>query len=114
MRSAATAATAQNRTTNHGGAFQNASKPKAAIAILKSSAEATELVNTGLYNAASRRPTTAALTPRRAATNDGFLRIRDHAGRPPMTSKNDGRKIAVSASTPPATPLGAGPLMAPR
>ena len=55
--------TAPNSTTIHGGIFQKVSMLNKIAANAKSSARKIELVQIGLYNAASKIPMTAALTP---------------------------------------------------
>ena len=54
---------AENITTIQGGHFQTVNNPKAAKARQKSNGLLIAFIHTGLYNAASKIPTTAALIP---------------------------------------------------
>ena len=62
------------------------------------------VIHTGSYNAASNNPTTAAPTPAIAARSGAIDRSRSQNGRMPATSRNDGRKMAMSANRPPVHP----------
>jgi hypothetical protein len=62
---------ADKTTTNQGGSFQYTRRPNAMTAREKSAAFRIALVNTGLYSAASRIPTTAAFTPAKAPCTFG-------------------------------------------
>ena len=66
------------------------------------------LVHTGLYKAAINIPTTDALIPASAVWNPGRERRIFQNGSAPETSKNAGKKIAISASILPTIPLGYG------
>ena len=79
-----------------------------------SQASSIEVVSTGFQSAAARRPTTAAPTPVSAAWTTAWRRTDDQSGSTPPSSRNDGRKIATTASAAPATPFGAGSWIAPR
>src|SRR5690606_40135018 len=71
-------------------------------------------IHTGSYRAASSRPTTAAFTPASDARMDWLLRRRSQNGRKPLTSRNEGAKIATRQISAPAQPLGAPCIEAPR
>src|SRR2546430_306031 len=101
-------------TTIQGGSFHTISSPNAHNARTKSAGRRIALVHTGLYSAASRIPTTAALTPRRAAWAAGRVRSTPHHGSEPRVMSIDGRKMATSAIAAPSAPLGAGLMAAPR
>ncbi len=72
------------------------------------------LLQTYTRDAASSRPTTAALTPASVARTRRSWRRRSQNGKAPATSRNDGRKIASRHSSAPLQPFGAGPEAAPR
>src|SRR5205823_2238000 len=108
------AATAARITTAHGGTRQTTSRPSAATASAKSADLAIALVQTGVYSAASRMPTTEALMPRIAAATAGQPRRAPQNGSAAVTSRNDGANIAISATTAPSTPLGGCARAAPR
>ena len=58
-------------------------------------------VNTGVYSAAARMPTTAAFAPARAAAARGLARSRSQNGMIPTTNSAAGRKIATVARVAP-------------
>ncbi|CPL99041.1 Uncharacterised protein [Bordetella pertussis] len=75
----------------------------------KSGRLATAPVQTGSYSAASRMPTTPALTPASAARTAGRPRRTFQKGSAPTSKSAPGRKIsAVQASAPGQPPSGAG------
>ena len=101
-------------TTANGGSFQTTSSTKPTAAMAKSCEPVTALVQTGLYSAAARMPTTAALVPRIAACAAGRRRNASQNGSAPAIKSIPGRKIAISAITDPTIPFGDGPITAPR
>ncbi|ASN68713.1 hypothetical protein 9F5_26 [uncultured Caudovirales phage] len=72
------------------------------------------LVQTGLYKAARRRPTTAAFTPESAAWVRKLFRSCSQNGNTPITSKNEGAKIATTHAVAPSQPEGWAFMDAPR
>jgi hypothetical protein len=65
----------------------------AVVANAKSPALVMPVIQTGLYSAASRRPTTAAFTPRKAACASGNCHRRSQNGSAPATSRNEDRRL---------------------
>ena len=101
-------------TTTQAGIFQNINAAKASSANAKSKGLSMALVQTGSYNAASRRPTTPALTPASAAWVRALERRRCQKGHTPITSRNEGAKIAMRQTAAPAQPDGWTFMDAPR
>ncbi len=71
-------------------------------------------VQIGVYSAASRMPTTAALIPASARRNPTDPRSQSQNGSAPKISRNDGRKMPARAIVAPGMPFGAGAATAPR
>lgn len=82
-------------TTHQGGTRQNWSSPKQMIAIMKSAGVRIADVHTGSYRAAIRIPTTAALIAHNADCKSGLILNVSQNGTTPMTSRKDGKKIAI-------------------
>ena len=62
-------------------------------------------VNTGLYSAAAKMPTTAALAPAKALAAFGLARRRSQNGITPTTNSAAGKKIATVAIVAPHNQL---------
>src|SRR5690606_13702313 len=105
---------AQLMTTSQGGSFQNVSASSAINARKKSCNECIALVHTGLYSAASSRPTTPALTPARAACTRGLPLQLFQNGRAPAINRKEGKKTAINAIKPPYQPEENSCIEAPR
>src|SRR5450830_2177518 len=101
-------------TTNQGGTFQNIKATRASNASPKSPGLKIALVQTGLYKAARSNPTTPALTPASAAWVRTLCRKCSQNGKAPITSRNEGTKIATRHSVAPAQPEGWTLMEAPR
>jgi hypothetical protein len=71
-------------------------------------------VQTGRYSAASKSPTTAALTPRSIACAQERRRSSSQNGNGPMTSRKVGRNMATRLRIAPVHPFGDGCMTVPR
>src|SRR5262249_61507825 len=88
-------------TTSQGGVCHMNSSRNAAIASAKSAALVMPAVHTGWESAASKRPTTAALTPRSMAWAVARPRHPSPNGSAPIARRDDGRDTATRENVTP-------------